>query len=96
MKGVGGNPVLDAYQRMAITQVGQATPVRGTTPVATPSGNAEHAEVSISSQARGLANGGAEAPVNAEKVADLQARVAAGNFQIDTQLIAQRIIDRTA
>jgi len=94
MKGVGGNPVLDAYQRMAISQVGQAAPVRGTTPVATPTGNAEHAEVSISSQARGLA--GADAPVNAEKVADLKARVASGNFQIDSQLIAQRIIDRTA
>ena len=95
MKGIGGNPVLDAYQRMAVTQVGQAAPVRGTAPVATPTGNAEHAEVSISSQARGLASG-AEAPVNAEKVADLKARVAAGNFQIDTKLIAQRILDRTA
>ena len=90
MKGVGGNPVLDAYQRMAITQVGQAAPVRGTAPVATPTGNAEHAEVSISSHARDLASGG---KFDADKVEALKTQIAEGKFKIDSQDVARRMLE---
>ena len=93
MKGISGNPVLDAYQRMSVNPVGGATPVQGPAPAAATPTSKDHAEVSISAKARGLANEG-DTSVNVEKVAELKRKIEAGTFHVDASLVAQRLIDR--
>jgi flagellar biosynthesis anti-sigma factor FlgM len=93
MKGISGNPVLDAYHRMAVNPVGGTAPVQGPAPAAAPPSK-DHAEISISAKARGLAS--SDASVNVEKVADLKRKIEAGTFQVDATVVAQRLIDRLA
>ena len=91
MKGITGNPVLDAYGRMAITPVGAARPAEtiesggSASAASTPA-----AEVSISSHARDMATGGR---LDAEKVAALKSSIAEGKFKIDSQNVASRMLD---
>ena len=91
MKGITGNPVLDAYGRMAITPVGAARPAEtiesggSASAASTPA-----AEVSISSHARDLATGGRLDP---EKVAALKNSIAEGKFKIDSENVASRMLD---
>jgi flagellar biosynthesis anti-sigma factor FlgM len=91
MKGITGNPVLDAYGRMAVTPVGAARPAEAvesgsaTSGVSTPA-----AEVSISSHARDMASGG---HVDAAKVAALKSSIAEGKFKVDSQNVARRMLD---
>jgi flagellar biosynthesis anti-sigma factor FlgM len=91
MKGITGNPVLDAYGRMAVTPVGAARPVEtiesggGSAAAATAA-----AEVSISAHARELAGGG---KFDAEKVEALKTRIAEGTFKIDSQDVARRMLE---
>ena len=58
MKGITGNPVLDAYQRGGVTKVGAAKPAEQAAPAAPSAGGSASTsavEVSISSQARDMA-----------------------------------------
>ncbi len=91
MKGITGNPVLDAYGRMAITPVSAARPVEAIESggnVAGPSTPA--AEVSISASARDLAASGR---FDASKVEALKAKIAEGTFRIDSQDVARRMLE---
>ena len=91
MKGITGNPVLDAYGRMAITPVGAARPAEAVeTGGSTSAASTAAAEVSISSHARDMAAGG---KLDADKVAALKAKIAEGSFKIDSQDVARRMLD---
>jgi negative regulator of flagellin synthesis FlgM len=94
MKGVSGNPALDAYQRMAVSPV---TGARRAAPVATgaEAPPAEAAKVSISSEARTRASAG-EGQVDMQKVEMLKAKLAEGSYQVDTKLVASRLLDHIA
>ncbi|HEX2730646.1 MAG TPA: flagellar biosynthesis anti-sigma factor FlgM [Polyangiaceae bacterium] len=92
MKGINGNPALDAYQRVAVTSV------NATRPVAKPSeGDAqalpsEHAaKVSISNTARELV--GSKSSHGAERVQELKQKIEDGTFQVNPQMIASRMMD---
>jgi flagellar biosynthesis anti-sigma factor FlgM len=91
MKGITGNPVLDAYGRMAVSPVGAARPaqpvesVGGASAASTPA-----AEVTISSHARDMAAGGR---FDAEKVEALKNSIAEGKFKVDSQDVARRMLD---
>jgi flagellar biosynthesis anti-sigma factor FlgM len=91
MKGITGNPVLDAYGRMAITPVGAARPVEAVESGSSVSGaSTPAAEVSISSHARDMAAGGR---FDADKVEALKTRIAEGKFKVDSQDVARRMLD---
>ena len=93
MKGITSNPALDAYQRTAVSAVtpgrhssqGSDAPVSGTT--------AQAARVTISSEARALAEG-AEG-FDAQKVERLRNALAAGSLKFDYSLIAEKLIDQS-
>jgi flagellar biosynthesis anti-sigma factor FlgM len=94
MKGITGNPVLDAYQRGGVSKVGAAK-LADSAGAAAPSAGAGGAstsavEVSISSQARDLAST-AGAPVNHAKVENVKNQISNGTFQIDSKVVAQRL-----
>ena len=89
MKGISGNPVLDAYHRMAISPVQGAATVKAPAPVQNPPSGADNAEVKISAQARDLANGVGETA----RVAELKARIASGDFAVDSAFIAERMLE---
>ena len=92
MKGINGNPALDAYQRVAVNPVGATRPVAkanvGETP---PAAGEQAAKVTISNTARELAgsNGGKEAA----KLAELKQQVEQGTYQVNPGLIAARMLD---
>ena len=92
MKGITGNPVLDAYQRGGITKVGAAKPAEQAGPAAPSAGGASTSavEVSISSQARDLA--ASSKPVNHAKVEDVKSQISAGTFKIDSKVVAQKLL----
>jgi flagellar biosynthesis anti-sigma factor FlgM len=91
MKGITGNPVLDAYGRMAVTPVGAARPAEtiesggAATGASTPA-----AEVTISDGARDMAASGR---FDAQKVEALKAKIAEGKLKIDSQDVARRMLD---
>jgi flagellar biosynthesis anti-sigma factor FlgM len=94
MKGITGNPVLDAYQRGGVSKVGAAKPAEQAGVVApSTSGGPSNAavEVSISSQARDLAANSSQ-PIDHAKVEDVKNRINQGTFQIDSTLVAQRLL----
>jgi len=94
MKGITGNPVLDAYQRGGVNQVGAAKPAEQAGPAApSASGGPSSAavEVSISAAARDLAANSSQ-PINHAKVEDVKNRIAQGTFKIDSQVVAQRLL----
>jgi flagellar biosynthesis anti-sigma factor FlgM len=91
MKGITGNPVLDAYGRMAISPVGAARPAE----TIESGGNAgaassPAAEVTISANARDMAASGR---FDADKVEALKSQIAEGKFKIDSQDVARRMLD---
>jgi len=91
MKGITGNPALDAYHRMAISPVGAARPVER--PEAVSPGTASPAaEVSISARARDLASESTK--VDVAKVEGLKQQIAEGKYRADSQVIAQRMIEQ--
>ncbi len=93
MKGITGNPVLDAYQRGGITKVGAAKPAEQAGPAAPSTGGASTSavEVSISSQARDLAANSSQ-PVNHAKVEDVKNQINAGTFKINSKVVAQKLL----
>ena len=91
MKGITGNPVLDAYGRMAVKPVGPARPAESIESVGSASGaSTPAAEVTISSNARDMAAGGR---FDADKVEALKSNIAEGKFRIDSQDVARRMLD---
>ncbi len=88
MKGITGNPALDAYQRMSA--VSPARPAKPTANAQAAAGTGEAARVSISREARELAGG---AGPGARRVDELKAALANGTFEVDAMLVAQRIVD---
>jgi flagellar biosynthesis anti-sigma factor FlgM len=91
MKGITGNPVLDAYGRMAVTPVGAARPAEAVESGGATSGaSTPAAEVTISSHARDMAAGG---HVDAAKVEALKNSIAEGKFKVDSQNVARRMLD---
>jgi flagellar biosynthesis anti-sigma factor FlgM len=93
MKGVSGNPALDAYNRMAISPVGGANQVTRPEPEKPVSPAPAAAEVNISARARELASGGDAPPVDAQKVEELKNRIAEGTYSPDSATIAKRMLD---
>ncbi len=93
MKGINGNPALDAYQRVAVTPVNPARAADkvdvGQQPQA---GNEQAAKVSISTTAKELAAGLDEGQ-SADKVAQLKAQVEQGSFQVNAAEIAGQMVD---
>jgi len=93
MKGITSNPALDAYQRMAISPVGAATPAQPTAPAADAKSAAPQvAKVSISDQARQLATSSADGPYDSAKVAALQDQLKSGSLEFDSKQIAARML----
>lgn len=91
MKGITGNPVLDAYGRMAVTPVGAARPAQAVEAGGSVSGaSTPAAEVTISSNAKDMAASGR---FDADKVAALKSQIAEGKFKIDSQDVARRMLD---
>ena len=94
MKGITGNPVLDAYHRGGVSKVGAAKTVEQSSVAAPNAGSGPGSaavEVSISSQARDLA-AHTGAPVNYGKVEDVKNRLAQGTLKVDSHLVAQRLL----
>ena len=93
MKGITGNPVLDAYQRGGVSKVGAAKPVEQAGAAAPSAGSASTSavEVSISSQARDMAANVGQ-PINHAKVEDVKNKISQGTFHIDSKLVAQRLL----
>ena len=92
MKGISGNPALDAYDRMSVTavnrspSVGRAEAAKVERPEHSPA-----AKVSISAQAQQLAGSAAEA--QATKVDALREKIKDGTFQVDAYRVAARMLD---
>lgn len=94
MKGITGNPALDAYHRMGITPVGGARPVQQThASPSTPEGS-QAAQVTISARARDLASESAGQGVDAAKVESLRNQIADGSYRSDPQKIAAKMIEQ--
>ena len=94
MKGITGNPVLDAYQRGGVSKVGAAKPAEhagAVAPSASGGPSSAAVEVSISSHARDLAaNSGS--PNNHAKVEDVKNQISQGTFHVDSKKIAERLL----
>jgi flagellar biosynthesis anti-sigma factor FlgM len=91
MKGITGNPVLDAYGRMAISPVGAARPAEAIESGGSASAaSTPAAEVTISASARDMAASGR---FDAEKVEALKTKIAEGKFKIDSQDVARRMLE---
>ena len=94
MKGITGNPVLDAYQRGGVSKVGAAKPAEqagAAAPSAAGGASTSAVEVSISAQARDLAANSSQ-PVNHAKVEDVKSQISAGTFKIDSKVVAQKLL----
>jgi flagellar biosynthesis anti-sigma factor FlgM len=94
MKGISGNPVLDAYQRVSVSAVGGAREVAkaGNDPAPNQQGTGA-AKLNISAEARELAASSVENQVNVEKVEALRNTIQAGRLELDPHLIASRMLD---
>jgi flagellar biosynthesis anti-sigma factor FlgM len=94
MKGIiSSHSALTAYQRQTAVDpvsVPQSPAQREGAPSSSTSARA--ARVSISAEARALATG--DAGIDSAKVERLRGVLAAGNLKFDSQLVAQRMIDR--
>jgi anti-sigma28 factor (negative regulator of flagellin synthesis) len=97
MKGITGNPVLDAYQRMTVSQVGAAKPAEAPASVSNAGGPVTAAaEISISSPAREMAASLGNQVVDHQKIDNLKSQIAQNKYQIDSRLVAQRLVGTSA
>jgi len=94
MKGITSNPALDAYQRMAVGQVSATHSVDkpATEHDRGQASSSDVAKVSISAEARDLATSAAKGKLDPEKVERIQAELKEGSLQLDSTIIARRII----
>jgi flagellar biosynthesis anti-sigma factor FlgM len=94
MKGITGNPVLDAYQRMTVSKVGAAKPAEAPAPASGGSGPVTAAaEISISSPARAMAASIGNQSVDHQKIDNLKSQIAQNKYQIDSGVVAKKMID---
>jgi flagellar biosynthesis anti-sigma factor FlgM len=92
MKGITGNPALDAYQRASVQPVSSTPQTQGSSGESVPTRQAtQAAKVTISEEARALAE--SEPPVNSEKVEALRESIRAGTFHVDSKQIAEELLD---
>jgi flagellar biosynthesis anti-sigma factor FlgM len=82
---------IDAYARTALAST---TPARPVEPAATQvtNGSNEAAQVTVSDEARALAAKSA-AGIDETKVAALKKQIEAGEYRVNPQIIAMRILD---
>jgi anti-sigma28 factor (negative regulator of flagellin synthesis) len=93
MKGITGNPVLDAYQRMNISKVGAAQPAGAPAgPSNTGAPATAAAEISISAPARAMAASLGSQAVDHQKIDSLKSQIAQNTYQINSSLVAERMI----
>jgi flagellar biosynthesis anti-sigma factor FlgM len=93
MKGITGNSALEAYRRVALAPVNPSAPTAPAETVGTADRAPQQAaKVSISAEARDLAVQG-ESKVNQKKVDTLKASISDGSFQVNSQLVASRLLD---
>lgn len=93
MKGITGNPVLDAYQRMTVSKVGAAKAVEAPASTSAPAGPVTAAaEISISGSARDMAAHAGSQAIDHHKVDALKGKIADNKYQINSTLIAQRLV----
>jgi flagellar biosynthesis anti-sigma factor FlgM len=93
MKGITGNSALEAYRRVALAPVNPSAHSAPAANVGTAERSpAQAAKVSISAEARDLAVQG-DAKVNQKKVDALKAKISDGSFQVNSQLVASRLLD---
>lgn len=93
MKGITGNPALDAYQRASIQPVSSTEQARGASSEGAPARQVtQAAKVTISKEARELA-AGEEPPVNSQKIEALRDSIRAGTFQVDSKQIAEELLE---
>jgi flagellar biosynthesis anti-sigma factor FlgM len=81
---------IDAYARTALASTTPAKPVEATSTPGAPTSN-EAAQVTVSDEARALAARGAS--YDDKKVQALKSQIASGEYQINPQMIAKRILD---
>jgi len=93
MKGVSGNPALDAYQRMAISPVNGARRAAPAAAAEVEPQPAQAAKVNISSEARTRATSAAEGQLDVQKVETLKAKLMEGTYEVDSKLVASRMLD---
>jgi flagellar biosynthesis anti-sigma factor FlgM len=94
MKGITGNFALEAYRRTAVAPVtSQAAQPSAETPTSPERAPTEAAKVSISSQARDLATNGPGGEVNSKKVESLKTAISDGSFKVNSNLVAERLVD---
>jgi flagellar biosynthesis anti-sigma factor FlgM len=94
MKGITGNPVLDAYQRMTVSKVGAAKPAEA--PAAASGGSGPvtaAAEISISSPARAMAANIGSQGVDHQKIDSLKSQIAQNKYHIDSAVVAKKMVD---
>jgi flagellar biosynthesis anti-sigma factor FlgM len=92
MKGITGNPALDAYHRMAISPVGGARPVERPEAASSGTTSSPAAQVAISARARDLASESSQ--VDTVKVEGLKQQIAEGRYKADSHAIASRMIEQ--
>lgn len=88
-------PSVDAYQKMAISKVDTTSTKAKASTAASDTGsvpNQQVAKVTISSEARQLAENSAGGVMNANKVAKLKADAETNALQFDSTKIAERMI----
>src|SRR5262245_37411359 len=95
MKGIGNNPAIDAYQRMAVSSVSNVRAPERVEPGTPQQAPTRAAEVRISAEARELAVSQAEGGFDVQKVQALKTKINDGSFQINPQLVAERLLDRS-
>ncbi|MBN1609566.1 MAG: flagellar biosynthesis anti-sigma factor FlgM [Polyangiaceae bacterium] len=91
MKAITSNTALDAYQRMAVTQVSGARAPAKPEATVPQRQSGEAANVTISREARQLA-AEASSSVDTQKVEGLKAQIQAGTYQVDAQRVAARML----
>lgn len=89
------NQAIEAYSQSSVSRVADA---KGATPVAkqkeSSASSTEAAYLSISQEARELA--ASSQSTENSKVAELRQKIEAGTFKIDSDLVAQRLLDHLA
>ena len=82
---------IDAYARTALASTTPARPIEPPATQVTSNSN-EAAHVTVSAEARALAAGGG-AGVDETKVAALKKQIEEGEYRVNPQIIAMRILD---
>jgi flagellar biosynthesis anti-sigma factor FlgM len=92
MKGITGNPALDAYHRMAISPVSAARPAERAEQSPSQGTGSNAAQVSISARARDLATE-VTGQLDPAKIETLRQRIADGSYRVDSQAVASKMIE---